>query len=188
MEEYITNSEFEILLEDIQDKLDHQKIEECRAMLTQIIDDGKKQNKYNPAGHKTAAEQRHRNREKCGNHQRFYIGKFLRRLHKAKQRFYPFNQHTAVTYRVAAAYRGIGVYRSSQMLCPQNIEQNSDNCNGKRRQKCPRKTIELKEFSVFSEWMVQIAFQIDGGYQLAKRGTAISANLVSAALMESPMA
>lgn len=42
MEEYITNSEFEILLEDIQDKLDHQKIEECRAMLTQIIDDGKK--------------------------------------------------------------------------------------------------------------------------------------------------
>jgi hypothetical protein len=46
MEEYITNSEFEILLEDIQDKLDHQKIEECRAMLTQIIDDGKKQNRY----------------------------------------------------------------------------------------------------------------------------------------------
>ena len=27
MEEYITNSEFEILLEDIQDKLEHQKIE-----------------------------------------------------------------------------------------------------------------------------------------------------------------
>ena len=25
----------------------------------------------------------------------------------------------------------------------------------------------------FSEWKVQIAFQIDGGYQLAKRGTAI---------------
>lgn len=46
MKEYITNSEFEILLEDIQDKLDHQKIEECRAMLTQIIDDGKKQNRY----------------------------------------------------------------------------------------------------------------------------------------------
>jgi hypothetical protein len=46
MEEYITNSEFKILLEDIQDKLDHQKIEECRAMLTQIIDDGKKQNRY----------------------------------------------------------------------------------------------------------------------------------------------
>ena len=45
MEEYITNSEFEILLEDIQYKLDYQKIEECRAMLTQIIDDGKKQNK-----------------------------------------------------------------------------------------------------------------------------------------------
>lgn len=46
MNEYITNSEFEILLEDIQDKLDHQKIDECSAMLRQIIDDGKKQDRY----------------------------------------------------------------------------------------------------------------------------------------------
>ena len=29
------------------------------------------------------------------------------------------------------------------------------------------------KISVFSERKVQIAFQIDGGYQLAKRGTAI---------------
>lgn len=46
MKEYITNSEFEILLEDIQDKLNHQKIEECQNMLNQIINDGKKQNRY----------------------------------------------------------------------------------------------------------------------------------------------
>ena len=37
----------------------------------------------------------------------------------------------------------------------------------------------------FSEWKVQIAFQIDGGYQLAEVGR-ISVNLVSAALMERP--
>ena len=41
MSEYITDIEFETLLEDIQEKLKSNKVEECEAMLKKIIEDGK---------------------------------------------------------------------------------------------------------------------------------------------------
>lgn len=46
MSEYITDIEFETLLEDIQEKLKSNKVEECDAMLKKIIEDGKNNTKY----------------------------------------------------------------------------------------------------------------------------------------------
>ena len=46
MNEYITENDLLTLLEDIDDKLQNNKVEECQTMLEQIMQDSKQQEKY----------------------------------------------------------------------------------------------------------------------------------------------
>jgi hypothetical protein len=46
MEEYISDSQLQTLLEDMQDKLENDQIKECRDMLIQILEDAENQEKY----------------------------------------------------------------------------------------------------------------------------------------------
>lgn len=46
MEEYITDKDLLTLLEDIEDKLQNNKVKECQDMLEQIMKDRKQQKKY----------------------------------------------------------------------------------------------------------------------------------------------
>lgn len=46
MNEYITENDLLTLLEDIDDKLQNNKVEECQIMLEQIMQDSKQQEKY----------------------------------------------------------------------------------------------------------------------------------------------
>lgn len=46
MEEYITDKELVTLLEDIEDKLQNNKVQECKNMLEQIMQDSTQQKKY----------------------------------------------------------------------------------------------------------------------------------------------
>ncbi len=46
MEEYITDKDLLVLLEDIEDKLQNDKVEECKEMLEQIMQDSKQEKKY----------------------------------------------------------------------------------------------------------------------------------------------
>lgn len=46
MEEYITDKDLFTLLEDIDDKLQNNKVQECQSMLEQIMRDSRQQSKY----------------------------------------------------------------------------------------------------------------------------------------------
>lgn len=46
VDEYIRNTDFQVLLQEIQDKLEHKEIEECCKMLNQIMKVSENQGKY----------------------------------------------------------------------------------------------------------------------------------------------
>lgn len=46
MDEYIRNTDFQVLLQEILDKLEHKEIEECCKMLNQIMKVSENQGKY----------------------------------------------------------------------------------------------------------------------------------------------